>query len=265
MNSECIVVCESIYNKNTLKLGTAISKELGCSLISADEALKNGLEDYKLVVLGSGIYFKCHHPAIAEVAQKVITEKHQVLIFSSRGNPFNADYHALLREILVKKGIKVLGEFSSRGFDGTGPFVLIGGGAKGRPNENDLRKARTFVRKTVPWLCKTDHYNQSNKTYVMNINNINIYHVKAGNNLLVLKGDRVTINQNDCQGCGKCVAVCPMGAIHLSENKALPSGEDDCILCELCVRKCDNQAIFLHYNWRQAIGVAKRHGKKVSL
>ncbi|MEI3307063.1 MAG: hypothetical protein V8R40_14225 [Dysosmobacter sp.] len=41
----------------------------------------------------------------------------------------------------------MLGEFSCKGYNTFGPFKLIGGSAKGRPNEDDLENARTFYRK----------------------------------------------------------------------------------------------------------------------
>lgn len=36
------------------------------------------------------------------------------------------------------------GTFTCRGFDTFGPFRLIGGIAKGHPNEKELEKARAF-------------------------------------------------------------------------------------------------------------------------
>lgn len=38
----------------------------------------------------------------------------------------------------------MLGEFGCKGYDTFGPFKLVGGIAKGRPNERDLEKAQAF-------------------------------------------------------------------------------------------------------------------------
>ena len=38
----------------------------------------------------------------------------------------------------------MLGEFGCKGYDTFGPFKLVGGIAKGRPNEADLEQARSF-------------------------------------------------------------------------------------------------------------------------
>ena len=42
-----------------------------------------------------------------------------------------------------------LGEFGCRGYDTFGPFKLMGGIARGRPNEADLAAARAFYRDLV--------------------------------------------------------------------------------------------------------------------
>ena len=49
-----------------------------------------------------------------------------------------------LAQIAGKKGCPVLGEFGCKGYDTFGPFKLVGGIAKGRPNERDLEKAEAF-------------------------------------------------------------------------------------------------------------------------
>jgi MinD superfamily P-loop ATPase len=56
-----------------------------------------------------------------------------------------------------------------------------------------------------------------------------------------------------------------MAIIQLENNKAVSKSELDCTLCRLCVVNCKQRAIALHYNWRDAIKVAKRLGKRTSL
>ena len=45
-----------------------------------------------------------------------------------------------------EKGCAVLGEFGCRGYNTFGPFGLFGGTGKGKPDEDDLQRARAFIR-----------------------------------------------------------------------------------------------------------------------
>ena len=54
-------------------------------------------------------------------------------------------YHKAMQEKLASKGLKVVDEFSCRGFDTFGPLFLIGGLNKGKPDEKDLENARQFA------------------------------------------------------------------------------------------------------------------------
>lgn len=40
-----------------------------------------------------------------------------------------------------KKRSKVIGKFGCRGYDTFGPFKLVGGIAKGHPNEEDIKRS----------------------------------------------------------------------------------------------------------------------------
>ena len=59
------------------------------------------------------------------------------------------EYDALtreLKELAGERGCAVLGTFGCKGYDTFGPFKLVGGLAKGRPDEGDLDRARGFFR-----------------------------------------------------------------------------------------------------------------------
>ena len=51
------------------------------------------------------------------------------------------------------------------------------------------------------------------------------------------------IDKKNCNGCGKCVEVCPVNAIKIEKDKAVVS--DECIECGACVGDCPNGAISL--------------------
>jgi len=261
----CLIVFESIYNNNTLKLAKAMAQTLGCSCISSDEALARNLENYQTIGFGSGIYFGKHHPKLFEVADKLNSETQDVFIFSSRGNPFLGKYHQPLKDFLSAKNKKVIGEFSVRGYDETGPWVIIGGGHRGKPDEEDIKKAVRFVQKNMPQYHMPDYYKQVINKLPIYEGKPNLYTIDTNGTTVVLSGDRITFNHNNCNGCGKCQKVCPLGIIQLDDNKANSNSELDCTLCRLCVVNCKQRAISLYYNWRDAINVARRHGKRISL
>jgi ferredoxin len=265
MNHKCIIICESIYNDNTLKLARAMAQTLGCYCITVNEALLLNLDDYETIGLGSGIYFGKHHPKLFEVVEKLNSTKQDVFIVSSRGNPFLGKYHQPLKDALNEKNKNVIGEFSVRGYDETSPWVIIGGGHKGKPDEKDLKKAVRFAQKTMPQHCMPDYYLQVQSKLPISEGEPNSYVIGTNGSSLLLKGDRVTFNHSNCNGCGNCVKVCPLGIIQIEGKKAISKRELDCTLCQLCVVNCKQRAITLHYNWRDAIKVAQRHGKRTSL
>lgn len=265
MNHKIVIIYESIYNGNTMKLARTMAQTLGCRFISAQQALTVNLSEFKVIGFGSGIYFGTHHPAVFKVVEKLDNLRQDVFIFSSRGAPVLGKYHSGLKKALLEKGKKVIGEFSVRGYDETGPWVIIGGGNVGRPNENDLKKAGRFVQKLLPAYCVTDPYQLIKPKLPVREGQPNTYKVIVNETLLMLKGDFVTINQSACIGCGKCAKVCPLEVINIENSKAIPVKELDCTLCRLCIQNCSERAISLHYSWRDAIKVAKRHGNRVSL
>lgn len=55
--------------------------------------------------------------------------------------------------------------------------------------------------------------------------------------------DKLKIDKQKCIGCGKCVDLCPMGNISMTDDKAV-SG-DRCTMCYRCVNNCPKQAITL--------------------
>lgn len=237
MNQEVVIICESLYRGNTMRLARAMSVALNCRVVTAQEALRMDLQTYQVVGLGSGIYFTAHHPRLLEVAQR-LNPTQQAFIFSTHGAPTKGRYHAALNEALRRNGVPLLGEFSSKGYDCTGPFILIGGGNPGRPNERDEKKSERFVEHILPQ-----------------------YAIDWAD---VPKDRFVRVNES-CLACGKCVSVCPTHVFTLSANKAQPQREEDCIHCSLCLQVCPEGAIRIRHGVWDAIQIAKRHAKRRSL
>ena len=54
---------------------------------------------------------------------------------------------------------------------------------------------------------------------------------------------KAVVDKSKCEGCGLCIAVCPVDAIEIVNNKAII--KDTCIACGACVAVCPNEAIDL--------------------
>ena len=142
-----IVIFQSVHRGNTWKIAEALAGELGAKPVRPSEIKVNDLINYDLIGFGSGIYFGRHHQDILDLAEKIPpTAGQRVFIFSTAGLPqLKFIWHRALRNILKKKGFKIVGEFSCAGHDEVGPLKMIGGINKGRPNKNDIEKAKQFI------------------------------------------------------------------------------------------------------------------------
>ena len=67
----------------------------------------------------------------------------EVFLISTYGGSTN---YKSIENILKEKHAKVIGKFGCKGYDTFGPFKLVGGIAKGHPNEKDLTAAMEFYQ-----------------------------------------------------------------------------------------------------------------------
>ena len=135
----------SRHHGNTLKLLKSMAAVGEITLIDVTTHRAARLKDYDCIGFASGIYAFEFHQAVVSFARQYLPEKKPVFFVYTYGG-IKGNGPKSLAEIARKKGCRVLGEFSCRGYDTFGPFKLVGGIAKGHPNEQDLEKARNFYR-----------------------------------------------------------------------------------------------------------------------
>ena len=146
-----IIICTSVHNKNTEKVAKAIAEELGSIIVKPNEVELSDILKYDIVGFGSGIYFGKLHQSLYNLVEKMPSvENKKAFIFSTSGISasffFNKRYFEF-KNILEEKGFDVLGNFNCLGFDNYSLLKVIGGVNKGRPNEEDIKRARAFARK----------------------------------------------------------------------------------------------------------------------
>ena len=142
-----LIIYESIHHGNTEKIGKAMAEYLNADLIKTNDVNVNTLKDYDLIGFGSGIYNGKLHKNVLDLIDKLPTlSNKKTFVFSTSGQG-KAKYNNTIEQKLKEKGFEVVGSFACKGYDTFGPFKLIGGIAKGRPNENDIQKAKEFAEK----------------------------------------------------------------------------------------------------------------------
>ncbi len=144
----------SQHHGNTKKLLDAI-KEFGdtvkelhdVKLINVVECKEADLSDYDIIGFASGTYFNNFSKKVVEFARNNLPGKKPVFLINTYG--VKGDYTKDMKKIIADKSCRLLGTYGCRGFDTFGPFKLIGGIAKGHPNENDINCAVEFFKKII--------------------------------------------------------------------------------------------------------------------
>lgn len=135
----------SRHHGNTLKVLEAMAQEGDVDLIDVTSRQNVRLENYDCIGFASGIYGATFHKAVAAFARQYLPAGKPVFFVYTYGGAKGSGARAVA-VVAREKNCSILGEFSCKGYDTFGPFKLVGGIAKGHPNEKDLERARRFYR-----------------------------------------------------------------------------------------------------------------------
>jgi len=144
---KAVIVYYSQHHGNTKKLLDAIKELYDVKLINAVECKEEDLSDYDVIGFASGTYFGRFSEKVMEFARNNLPSKKQVFLINTYG--VKGNYTKEIEQIITEKSCRLIGTYGCRGFDTFGPFKLIGGIAKGHPNESDVKGAIEFFRKNV--------------------------------------------------------------------------------------------------------------------
>ena len=135
------IVYHSYHHGNTRKLVDAIARGREVTLIDAVVQKEADLAPYDLVGFASGVYFGKFHESVLSFARKNLPENKPVFFLCTYGG---GSVTKAIAGIAKEKSAQVLGEFGCKAYDTFGPFKLVGGINKGRPNAQDLEDACRF-------------------------------------------------------------------------------------------------------------------------
>ena len=141
----CLIIYDSYHHGNTKKVAEAMAEVSGAELCTAADAADRDLSGYDVVGLGSGIAYGKPYEALQKAAARLDLAGKAVFVFSTCGSG-SMHYNEFFEKKLKDAGAAVAGSFSCKGFDTVGPFRLVGGIAKGHPDDADLAAARTFIK-----------------------------------------------------------------------------------------------------------------------
>lgn len=132
------------------RLASAIAARLGACVVSPAAVTVGEIERAGLLGLGSGIFDQAHHKALLDLAEALPPAPgRKVFIFSTSGvsrekapGLQEEDPHKALRERLIAKECKIVGEFNCLGYN---DLFLVGGMNRGHPNAKDIALAEAFA------------------------------------------------------------------------------------------------------------------------
>lgn len=137
------IVYASVHHGNTEKLVKRIAEECRVDLIDAIKQMNVDLNDYDMIGFASGIYYSKFHQSILKFSEENLSADKKVFLICTYGGSAN---FKSIEQILNKKHASVVGKFGCKGYDTFGPFKLVGGIAKGHPDEEDMKNAVDFVK-----------------------------------------------------------------------------------------------------------------------
>lgn len=140
-----LIVYHSEHHDNTKKLVEAIAGQGDVTLLNASENSNLNWSDYDLIGFASGIYYQKFHKDVLDSAEKNLPDSKKVFFLYTCGVKRNS-YTDAIRQIAEAKKARIVGSYGCLGFDTFGPFKLVGGIAKGHPDDKDISNALDFFR-----------------------------------------------------------------------------------------------------------------------
>ena len=133
MNANTVIVYASKHHGNTKKLLEAIAEQEDVELLDIAENEQYDLSGYDRIGIASGIAYGKYYPQMLKFLENNLPCDKDAFYIHTAGDP--RENHAdSAKKIAEEKNCRCLGVFYCKGFDTFGPFKLVGGINKNRPN-----------------------------------------------------------------------------------------------------------------------------------
>ena len=139
------IIFYSKHHGNSKKLLDAIAAPEDLTLIDVTNNPATDLSQFDRIGFASGIYYSKFHKTLLSYAEKYFPDGKETFFLYTYGAKKDG-YTKAITEVVKKHNATILGEFGSFGFNTFGPFKLIGGIAKGHPDQADLEQAVAFYK-----------------------------------------------------------------------------------------------------------------------
>ena len=137
------IIYASVHHGNTKKIIDAIAVSSEVDLIDATQIKEKDLSEYDRIGFASGIYYGKFHQSVLNFASVNLPEGKKVFLISTYGG---SPVWNSIEGIAEAKKATIIGRFACKGYDTFGPFKLVGGIAKGHPDDKDLADAVAFFK-----------------------------------------------------------------------------------------------------------------------
>ena len=99
-----------------------------------------------MIGFASGVYYGKFHQTVLNFASVNLPANKDVFLICTCGG--SAVFQSIEEVVKSKQG-KAAGKFSCKGYDTFGPFKLVGGIAKGHPDDKDVADAVAFYKEII--------------------------------------------------------------------------------------------------------------------
>ena len=140
-----LIIYVSVLQTNTKKVAKAMAEVLDATLLEPEEVEPDTLAEYDLIGFGSGIYWGRFYKRLRSFVKKLPSfQNKKAFIFGTCGH--NEIPSKPIEKLLLKKGFDIVGKFSCLGFNTFFLSPILGRSNEGRPNAEDLERAREFAQ-----------------------------------------------------------------------------------------------------------------------